>query len=402
MRKILRRGFFFILALLIAVQAPFIYRRYEIARLGERIAQSANTRRAAPSPGFQEIKGIIHSHTSLGGHSTGTFDEIIKVANAEGLDFVVLTEHYSTEYDTSALTLNGFYGKTLFVGGQEADANDGGRYLLIPGNAETPQYAKMTSAEMLQRVHSQGRIAINNYPDRSRAKDPEFDGMEVYSLHINAKRSNPFTAIPDLIWSFQSYPEWTFATYFRRNDDYLRRFDTAAQRRKIFLTAGADAHSNIGFYLFSDAQGKHILGKKFDPYSMVFRLMRMHYLIPEGIGLNRESLISAIKAGNGFVGFDILGDTTGFRFTAENETGSTIMGGEIRLGNGVKLSAAAPLATRFVLIHNGEKIAESASEYEFSTLVSQPGVYRIEAYLDSLGPPFDQTPWIISNPVYVR
>ena len=402
MRQSYRRGLLLFLALLIAVQAPFIYRRYEIARLGERIAETAKTRREIASHEFTEIKGIIHVHTSLGGHSAARFDELIDAANAEDLDFVVLTEHYSRKYDTSALTLNGVYGKTLFVGGQEADASDGGRYLLIPGSEETPQYAKMTSAEMLQRIHSQGRIAINNYPDRSRAENPDFDGMEVYSLHINAKQSNPFTAIPDLIWSFQRYPEWTFATYFRRNDDYLGRFDEAAKTRKIFLTAGADAHSNIGFYLFADGQGKHALGIKIDPYAMVFRLIRMHYLLPAGLALNRENLISAIKAGNGFVGFDILGDTTGFRFRAENETGNANMGGEIQLGSGVKLEANAPLMGRFVLFRNGEKIAESGAGFEFGTFVSQPGVYRVEVYLDSLGPPFDQTPWILSNPVYVR
>jgi hypothetical protein len=33
--------------------------------------------------------------------------------------------------------------------------------------------------------------------------------------------------------------------------------------------------------------------------------------------------------------------------------------------------------------------------------VSQ-GVYRVELYRTDLGPPFDQMPWIISNPIYVR
>jgi hypothetical protein len=34
--------------------------------------------------------------------------------------------------------------------------------------------------------------------------------------------------------------------------------------------------------------------------------------------------------------------------------------------------------------------------------ISTPGVYRVEAYLDSLPAPVKGQPWIISNPIYVR
>ena len=54
---------------------------------------------------FAEYTGVMHVHTFLGGHSTGTFEELIAGANANDLDFVVMTEHYDSNYDTSALTL---------------------------------------------------------------------------------------------------------------------------------------------------------------------------------------------------------------------------------------------------------------------------------------------------------
>lgn len=78
------------------------------------------------------------------------------------------------------------------------------------------------------------------------------------------------------------------------------------------------------------------------------------------------------------------------------------MGEEIALGPGVSFDIRSPLPARFVLFGNGEKIAESESVYEFRTAVDKTGVYRVEAYLDTLGAPFDRTPWIISNPIYVR
>ena len=216
------------------MQVPFIYRRYMIGQIAGNIERLRSERIVRSTPGFTEYKGVMHVHTSLGGHSTGTFEELIAAANANDLDFVVMTEHYDQNYDTSALTLSGVYGKTLFVNGQEVDTNDGGRFLLIPGTPESPLFAKLDSKAFLDKVNGEGRIAINNYPERNRSNVTDFDGMEAYSLHINAKRANPFTAVFDVLWSFGSYPELTYATYFRRNDDYLRRFDTIAPRARGF------------------------------------------------------------------------------------------------------------------------------------------------------------------------
>src|SRR5687768_8185558 len=138
MKKLVKRILLILLAVLIAVQAPFIYRRYKIGQLAAKVEELNKASRENPpifDAKYKEYNGIIHAHTSLGGHSTGSFDELIAAANANDLDFVLMTEHYSDAYDTSALTLNGVYGKTLFVGGNEIDTADGDRFLMIPGSA---------------------------------------------------------------------------------------------------------------------------------------------------------------------------------------------------------------------------------------------------------------------------
>jgi hypothetical protein len=55
-----------------------------------------------------------------------------------------------------------------------------------------------------------------------------------------------------------------------------------------------------------------------------------------------------------------------------------------------------------VVFRNGAKIAEFPDVSEFSLNVTEKGTYRVEAYLDQLGEPFDKAPWIMSNPIYVR
>ena len=394
-----------LLAILVAIQAPFMYRRWKVGQLSNKISElqkiATDLPRRQPIE-FNEYKGIIHAHTNLGGHSTGRFDELIAAANANNLDFVVMTEHYSDAYDTSALTLNGVYGKTLFVGGNEIDTADSDRFLMIPGSADAAGLRKVPTTAVIEKLHSENRLALVTYPEKLKSWDADFDGVEVFSLHTNARQMNPFTAVFDGIWSFPSYPDLVLASYFKRPDENLRKFDEIAAKRKISLTAGTDAHSNIGFHLFGDDTGHKLLNFKFDDYATIFRLARQHVLIEKNKPLTRENLVKALKAGRSFIGFDVLGGTNGFSFQAESSKNRCFMGDEISHSDAVKLKAISPQKSRFVVFLNGEKINESVDIADLELDVYEPGAYRVEVYLDQLGPPFDKMPWIISNPIYVR
>lgn len=402
MKKFLKRILLILLALLVAVQAPFIYRRYKVGKLAEKIATLNAERTVRTDDRFTEYKGIIHTHTGLGGHSTGSFDELIAAANANDLDFVLMTEHYADAYDTSALTLNGVYGKTLFVGGNEIDTADSDRFLMIPGSGDAAGLRKVPTTAVIDKLHSENRLALVTYPERFKSWDASFDGIEVFSLHTNAKTMNPFTAVFDGIWSFPAYPELMLASYFKRPDANLQKFDEIAAKRNISLFAGTDAHSNIGFHLFGDDAGNKFLNFKFDDYATIFRLVRQHVLIEKDKPLTRENLVEALKAGRSFIGFDVIGGTAGFAFFAETGQGQGFMGHEISRGHGLVLKAASPGSATFVLFKDGKIIAESKNVTEFSAVPTEPGAYRVEVYLDQLGPPFDRMPWIISNPIYVR
>lgn len=402
--KIVKRILLILLTIILLVQIPFIYRRWQTGKLSEKIAQLQSQRTETANPDFTEYKGIIHAHTSLGGHSTGGFDELIKAANANDLDFVLMTEHYSDAYDTSALTLNGVYGKTLFIGGNEVDTADSDRFLMIPGSADAAGFRNGPTSAFLNKAHGENRLAMITYPEKFKSWDSDFDGDEVFSLHTNAKSINPLTAFFDLIWSFPSYPELTFASYFKRPDANLQKFDEIAAKRKISLFAGTDAHSNIGFHLFGDDAGNKLINIKIDRYETIFRLARLHVLLAKEQPLDAQSLIYSIKSGHSFIGFDVLGDTTGFSFTAKQNFFTATIGDEIDHGwtSLLGLKATSPTEARFIVFKNGEKFYESGQTTEITVNPNEPGAYRVEVYLDQLGPPFDKMPWIISNPIYVR
>ena len=404
MKKAFKRILLLFVVIVILTQIPFVYRRIQTGRLAEklRVEQDASQTKPPRSDGFDEYKGVIHVHTSLGGHSTGGFDELTAAATANDLDFVVMTEHVSNSYDTAALTLNGVHGKTLFVGGNEGDTADGDRMLVVPGGGDVTGLHMLPTKTAFDKTHANNRLVFVAYPESFKAWDANFDGAEVFSVATNSRNINPLMAIFDLIWSFPSYPELTTASNFKRPDANLQKFDEVAANRHISLLAGICAHSNIGYSLFSDDVGNKPIGFKIDPYEMVFRLVRLHVVAKKGEPLTRESLVEAFKKGNFYNGFDVIGDSSGFSFIVKDGDVTKTMGDEVALSPQTKLTASAPLPARFVVFKNGEKFYELANTTEIAINVTERAAYRIEVYRDALGAPYDKMPWIISNPIYVR
>ncbi|MCS6873673.1 MAG: hypothetical protein N2Z23_01705 [Pyrinomonadaceae bacterium] len=397
MKRKLKKVLILLFLIVLLSQTPFIYRRYELAKLSEEIARINSQRKELEAQDrYADYKGIIHVHTNLGGHSTGHFEELIKAAQNSELDFVIMTEHTAEFFDTSSLTLRGKYLGVLFVNGQEVDTASGDRFLMIPGHADSFMDSKLETADFIRKYKSLGRLIFVTYPERLKSKEADFDGFEFFSLNTNARRINPGLFIFDAVWSWRSYSELLLTKYFARPDDSLRLYDELTAKRKVTLFAGSDAHSNIGFFLLGDDAGNKVFYLKLDPYERVFRLIRNHVLVEKDKVFNEETLLEAIKRGRLFVGVDLWGDTRGFRFMTEN--GQT-MGDEIEETEmPVRLKVLSPLPAKIVLLRNGEKVSESyGTEAVFD--VSEKGAYRAELYLDL---PTLRMPWIISNPIYVR
>ena len=399
--KLWKKIILILLGILLLIQIPFIYHHYQISQLADKISLLKTQRTESENQNFNDYKGVIHVHTSLGGHSTGSFDELIDGAQKNNLNFVVMTEHTSELYDTSAQTLQGIHGGVLFVNGQEVNtATD--RLLLLPGSAEAVQANHLQTDEFLQKNHALNKIALITYPEKFQTWNSDFDGIEIFSLHTNAKKMNPVSAILDSVWSYYSYPELVLADYFKRPDENLQKFDEITKQRRTTLFAGSDAHSNIGFHLFGSDTGGKFINLKLDRYETIFHLVRTHILLEKDQQLSQENLLAALKNGHTFIGFDVLSDTRGFSFSAENGADNKIQGDEISLLQGVNLQSAAPQNARFIIFRDGEKVTETAETAKINFQAKEKGTYRVEVYLDALGSPFDKTPWIISNPIYIK
>jgi len=368
-----------VVLLLLLSQTPFAYRRYKLRRLNAAIQELEPERHETNRTGFTEYKGVVHVHSFLGGHSTGTFADIIAAAQTNQLQFVIMTEHTEKEFDTAAMTLKGVHGGVLFINGNEVSTANGDRLLALPDD-----------------------VSIVAYPEQFQNWDtPGLDGVEVYNVFTNARRINPVVAFFDVLWSRRSYPDLIFALYLARPDEGLRKWDQGLTRVRLTAVAGNDAHANVGVSL-KDSSGKTLFGIQLDPYELSFRLVRLHVLLEQNKALDATSLLEAVRAGHCFIGFDFLGDTTGFSFEAENGGGRKIQGDEIQLNGETRLRVQSPIPSRIVILKDGSVFSDDSGISDKNVTITERGSYRVEVYLPQLGSLVARQPWIISNPVYAK
>jgi hypothetical protein len=397
-----------VLLVALVTQTPFIYRRYQLGRLDAKIRELNSQRVVDADPAYADHKGVIHVHSFLGGHSTGTLADIERAAQANGLAFVVMTEHPSGDKDTRALTLRGVRGGgVLYIAGNETSESDADRFLTFGGTAAIDPPASSSTQERIDRARDAGQLVFVAHPEtfRSWREANGFDGMEIYNLHADAKHINRPLIFFDGLWSYRSYPHLLWTRFYQSPDANLRRFDeltAGAAGRKIVAIAGNDAHANVGLSL-QDLAGHTIFALKLDPYERSFQIVRTHVLVERGQALSEENLLAALARGHAYVAFDILCDASGFRFTATNGAERKLMGDEIALTEGgVRFDVATPVNSRIQIIRNGQVVSDVREASYHGWPTNEPGVYRVVCYLPQLSAPLDTKPWIISNPIYVR
>ena len=394
-------------ALLVLSQTPFMYRRYRLGRLRAAIdtVNASRTASAEDDP-FDEYKGVIHVHTFLGGHSLGTFDEVVSAARANGLDFVVMTEHPSKHVNTAEATLKGVHEGVLFINGSELSAANEERLFVLPG-VGTPDATAPDAQSLIAENKTSGRLAFIAYPEQVRDWNllSGYDGIEVYNLYTNSKQISYIRLFFDGLWSYRGHADLLFSTFYEKPSENLQRWDELTSSRALRLTAiaGNDAHSNVGLHI-GDRTGEPSFAIKLDPYERSFRVVRNHVLVEKGQPLNAETLLDALRRGRSFISFDLFGDATGFRFTAETSSERKTMGDEIVLSDGgeVRLRVSTPVKSRVLFLRDGRTVHEARETASVELPVSEKGVYRVEVYLEQLRGFIGERPWIISNPIYVR
>lgn len=353
------------------------------------------SRKLPPIEGYQDLKGVIHVHTSISHDSKGTIEEITNAAKTNGLDFVILTDHNDPRIFTDQP--RGLKDGVLFIRGSEIikDKTD----ILAIAPKEYIEKNRIGWNEIIAELRKQNSlIAIAHAAylyDNFQIND--YDAMEIYDIFDDVL-TEPLWRWPKHLWNiaccYDRYSEEIFLQILDWPRNALARWDKELQKRfPITGIAGNDSHQNV-----------RLFGKQLDPYWLSFKMANVHVLA----GNKSEwSILKALKLGRAYISFDIVNRDDQFQFYGFCNDKLIMMGDEIYMNITkaqnksflncelfVKLTSDGKI--RF--LRDGKIIFEGTNDW-ITLPVEEPGIYRVEVERKISGRWY---PWIISNPISIK
>jgi hypothetical protein len=210
------------------------------------------------------------------------------------------------------------------------------------------------------------------------------------------------------IWDFMTDWQNTLRGYPRSILSFLFPAFFLTGPRKVTLERWDRLNSNtkvvgIGELDNHDTR-QRVLGLNLSvfPFAKAFKFMRTHVITERPLvrddARDIAALLSALGQGRAYVAGEYFHDSRGFSFVLTDNSRSATLGDEFILENEACLTATFPATAKIRIIKDGTVIREEIVR-ELTGSISEPGVYRIEAYLRVLG---KYLPWIFSNPIYVK
>jgi hypothetical protein len=354
-------------------------------------------------PTLHDLAGVVHIHSTYS-DGTGTVPEIAAAARANGLDFLLLTDH-----DTLAareLGEEGWHGGVLVLVGEEVSPLRENHYLAF-GLDRAIDHAGLGPQQIVDRVNEAGGFGFLSHPfsrgserfQRRGARgmpwrDLEcagYTGLELWSFVTDSAES--LNSIRQLV-GFIAAPGRFIDHPPRRNLDL---WDEICRRRQCVALGGIDAHQ-VGIRI------RNRVPLRLMAYKRSFRHLRTHLLTETpllgDLDRDRDVVFAALRGGRAYIAMDSLAPAHGFRFWAEGSDGSRAeMGDETGVSEWV-LQVRAPRPARLRLIRDGEVVERTDGERDgIEHWTDSAGVYRVEAYLEAHG---RERTWVLSNPIYVR
>ena len=335
----------------------------------------------------------------------GSHRDIAQAALRAGLDAVIITDH------------------NVYVNGPEGYYRDGDRQVLLLIGEEIHDQARQPQKNhllvfgagkelstfapdldlLLSGVRQAGGLAFIAHPvdPESRAVNESdiswmdwqvqgFTGIELWN-GLSEFKSLLKTKLHAIFYAFnfQQVAHGPFQETLRKWDELL------AEGRRIVAIGGSDAHA------LPASLGP--LHRTIFPYVDHFKAINTHLFTPGPLSgdvyEDRRMILESLEAGHAFVGYDLPASTRGFRFTAQGMQSMAWMGEEICARNGVTLQIRLPQPAECRLVKDGKVTKTWFKRETCAYITTEPGVYRVEAYIDYLGL---KRGWIFSNPIYVR
>lgn len=348
------------------------------------------------------VSGALHVHSSYS-DGAGSITDIAAAARQAGLDFVIVTDHWSL--DALEAGEEGYHDGVLVLIGAEATTEVG--HVLGLDLPPTPlRFGRRDAREVFEQIYDLGGFAIVAHPDGDRAAFRwtgwnlrGYEGLELFNAYSAYSRQGVARSLAYLFLD----PYWQTDLWGWRpgwNDELISTWSSMLVDRRISVWAGDDAHGGIEL-----TDGTFLL---WPSYAEVFQMARNHLLIDMPLTgdpvTDRALIYDALRQGRGYVSINERQDGAGFRFWAERDGVSVPMGSDVPTpdaGDGWVLAASSPVGDAAIrLYRNGVVVAEGDGQLEYVS--TGEGVWWTDARLRAatLAGRVDE-PWIVSNPIAI-
>lgn len=356
---------------------------------------------------LHEIVGNMHMHTP---YSDGAayHEAIAEAARTAKLDFIIVTDH-----NIYLSGVEGYYhgdsgGQVLVLSGEEVHDRTRlpqvNHLLVYNTNQEMTEFADDPQT-LINEVDKRRGLAFLAHP-----KDGNIpwmaggDGIAIPWVDWNIRGYHGLE-----IWNYMADWKATLPT-FRKALKSIRRPEETVIGPRAETLACWDSLLGSGERVTaignSDAHG---LTYRFGPlkylvfaYDFLFSCVNTHILLSSpmigDLEIDRALIYDALRNGRTFVGYDLIGSTRGFRFSAQGMDGAAEMGDTLRIKSGITLQTLAPQRAHIKIIRHGEVVAENEFNDALVYTAQEPGAYRVEVWKEHLGKP---RCWILSSPIYI-
>ena len=395
------------------------------------LAIQAKRRDLPGIPGMNDYRAILHAHLGDSAHTGGTPEEALADAKLEGVDVIMLSDHFRPPRDFMD-SWRGPKDGVLFIPGSEMHG-----FLLHPEQSIFEEMSGPKEELIRATTQGDGLIFLSHVEERMDHDMTGVTGMEVYNRHADANDdsglllqlvqwvTDPIKA-QDLRAALLKYPDEALASQLDYPVQYFSKWDKDSQHQRIVGVAANDCHHNqvflvkmvdeetvlIGTNVDDDDEMRKItaamrpgipeltrghqpgdiLGSfDFDPYLRSYRNVSTHIFAPE---LSEAAIRAALKEGHAYISHDWMCDPKGTRYYIDDKT---IMGDQVPYNDALRLKAEFPVECTIRFLKNGEEIA-AATGNQMTLNPNGPGTYRVEAWLKVDG---EDRIWIYTNPIYL-
>ncbi|HUT98996.1 MAG TPA: hypothetical protein VM054_07970 [bacterium] len=365
--------------------------------------------------GYREYTGVVHLHST---YSDGHWPvgRILGEGIRAGLDFVFLTDH-----DTLGAKEDG-WGGWYAPGGPEGPwlsvrpverGSSPHRIFLGVGAEITPPKShylafgvdrlpapNLPSQKIIDFVRARGGLGIITHPDHRgnvrfgigcyKWEDwsvTGYDALDVWDLMTDWQDS-----LRGIVSAYVAYnlPAWVLRGPKRET---LARWDWMLARGPMPVIGCCDNHGR-----------PYRLVRTYDilPYPTALRLLHLHLFTRPLEGLSADEtereLLSAMRAGRGFIALDFWWPSRGFSFSAGNGTQTAPMGSTVSPENGPwTLTVRLPERGIITLVKDGVPLVTRVGlGLDFEERGG--GVFRVEVHRRRN---FWKKPWIFSNAIRI-